>query len=154
VTNLAWSPDGATLVSSSLDETVRFWDAASGQPDGEPLIGHHAPVWSVTFNPADGGRSLYSGDNSGTVIWWDVASRQALAPPLRTGIETESMAISPDGSMLAIGSFSTDGLVTLWHLPAVPWQQSACATANRDLTPQEIEKYIGNASYRAICPIP
>jgi WD40 repeat protein/DNA-binding SARP family transcriptional activator len=154
VTNLAWSPDGATLVSSSLDETVRFWDAASGQPDGEPLIGHHAPVWSVTFNPADGGRSLYSGDNSGTVIWWDVASRQALAPPLRTGIETESMAISPDGSLLAIGSFSTDGLVTLWHLPAVPWQQSACATANRDLTPQEIEKYIGNASYRAICPIP
>jgi WD40 repeat protein/DNA-binding SARP family transcriptional activator len=154
VTNLAWSPDGATLVSSSLDETVRFWDVASGKPAGEPLTGHHTPVWNVTFSLADGGRSLYSGDNSGTVIWWDVATRQALAPPLRTGIETESMAISPDGSTLAIGSFGTDGLVTLWSLPTVPWEQSACAIANRDLTSEEIEKYIGNTPYREICPIP
>jgi WD40 repeat protein len=63
------------------------------------------------------------------------------------------MAISPDGSTLAIGSFSTDGLVTLWSLPTVSWQQSACAMANRDLTPQEIEKYFDNAPYREICPI-
>jgi len=154
VTNLAWSGDGATLVSGSLDETVRFWDVATGQPDGEPLTGHQAPVWSVAFNPADGGRSLYSGDNSGTVIWWDAATRQALAPPLHTAIETESMAISPDGRTLAIGSFGSDGLVSLWSLPTISWQERACAIANRDLTPQEREKYIGNAPYIEICPTP
>ena len=154
VTNLAWSGDGATLVSGSLDETVRFWDVATGQPDGEPLTGHQAPVWSVAFNPADGGRSLYSGDNSGTVIWWDTATRQALAPPLRTAIETESMAISPDGRTLAIGSFGSDGLVSLWSLPTISWQEHACTIANRDLTPQERKKYFGNAPYTEICPAP
>lgn len=152
VTNLAWSADGAALVSGSLDETVRFWDVATGQPAGEPLIGHQAPVWSVNFNPADGGRSLYSGDNSGTIIWWDAATHQALAPPLRSGIETESMAISPDGRTMAIGSFSNNGLVSLWDLPSASWETRACKMANRDLTPQEIEKYIGNAPYKGICP--
>lgn len=154
VTNLAWSPDGASLVSGSLDETIRFWDVAADQPDGEPLTGHRAPVWSVTFNPADGGRSLLSGDNSGTVILWDVATRQALAPPLHTGIETESMAISPDGRTLAIGSFSGGGLVSLWSLAAVPWQQRACAIANRALTVQESAKYLSRAPDIQICPTP
>lgn len=152
VTDLAWSPDGAFLVSSSLDETVRFWDVAAGQPAGQPLTGHQAPVWNVELNPADGGRSLYSGDNSGTVIWWDVATRLALAPPLHTAIESESMALSPDGEVLAIGSFGNDGLVSLWGLPTTPWQQRACAIANRDLTLQEREQYIGNAPYIEVCP--
>jgi WD40 repeat protein/DNA-binding SARP family transcriptional activator/energy-coupling factor transporter ATP-binding protein EcfA2 len=154
VTQLAWSSDGATLLSCSIDKTVRFWDVATGRQDGEPLTGHQAPVWSVMFNPADDGRSLYTGDNSGTVIWWDVATRRALAPPLRTTIETESMAISPDGKILAIGSFGSDGLVSLWALPQSRLEQRGCAIANRDLTGEERRRYMGDAPYVEVCPTP
>lgn len=154
VTALAWTSDGATLVSGSLDKTVRFWTAASGQPDGDPLVGHEAGVWSVMLDPTDGGRTLYTGDNSGTVIWWDAASRHALAPPLRTGIETESMALSPDGSTVAIGSFGSNGLVSLWRLPAGRWERHACAIANRDLTQAERDYYFGDFDYAAICNNP
>lgn len=154
VTDLAWSADGATLVSSSLDETVRFWDVAAGRQSGEPLIGHQAPVWNVFFNPADGGRSLLSGDNSGTVILWDVATRQVLAPPLHTGVETESMAISPDGSTLAIGSFGSDGVVSLWRMPQGPWDEIACVVANRGLSPEERTQYLGDFPASEVCPTP
>lgn len=154
VTNLAWSPDGATLVSTSLDETVRFWDVARGQPSGEPLTGHHAPVWSVMFNPADGGRTLFTGDNNGTVIWWDAVTRQVLAPPLRGRVETESMALSPDGATLAIGSFGGDGAVFLWRLSPDLWQTRACAVANRDLSDEERRRYMGDFPYVEVCPTP
>ena len=151
VTDLAWTSDGSTLVSGSLDKTVRFWDAATGRPDGEPLAGHEAGVWSVMLNPADDGRTMVTGDNSGTGIWWDVASRRALAPPLRTAIETESMALSPDGRTLAIGSFGSDGLVSLWRLPTGPWEEEACAIANRELTAAERSYYFGDFDPAAVC---
>ncbi len=152
VTDLAWSPDGSTLVSSSLDATVRFWDVASGRPSGPPLVGHRTPVWGVEFNPADGGRSLLTMGNDGVVLWWDAATRQILGPPLRSGVETESMALSPDGSLLAIGAFDNQGVVGLWRLPAEPWQQRACAIANRDLTEAERTRYLGNGAYVPVCP--
>ena len=37
---MAFSPDGKRIVSGSGDNTVRVWDADTGQPLGEPLTGH------------------------------------------------------------------------------------------------------------------
>ncbi|KIK33201.1 hypothetical protein CY34DRAFT_100033, partial [Suillus luteus UH-Slu-Lm8-n1] len=42
--------------TGSMDKTVRLWDAATGQPVGEPLRGHTDSVKSVSFS-ADGTRS-------------------------------------------------------------------------------------------------
>ena len=33
VSSVAFSPDGTRLASGSADNTVRLWDAATGQPD-------------------------------------------------------------------------------------------------------------------------
>ena len=50
VTAFAFSPDGTTLVTASLDATARFWDVASGRQLGPPL--HHTDaVLSVAFHP-------------------------------------------------------------------------------------------------------
>ena len=35
----AFSPDGKRIVTASSDKTARVWDAATGQPIGEPLKG-------------------------------------------------------------------------------------------------------------------
>ena len=40
VCSVAFSPDGTRIVSGSADNTVRVWDAATGQPVGQPLTGH------------------------------------------------------------------------------------------------------------------
>ena len=36
----AFSPDGKRIVTASADKTARVWDAATGEPIGEPLRGH------------------------------------------------------------------------------------------------------------------
>ena len=40
VSSVAFSPDGKRIVSGSGDNTVRVWDADTGQPIGDPLTGH------------------------------------------------------------------------------------------------------------------
>ena len=43
---VAWSPDGNTLASSSHDRTIRLWDADSGA-ELRTLEGHTGTVFSV-----------------------------------------------------------------------------------------------------------
>jgi WD40 repeat protein len=49
---VAFSPDGTTLASSSVDHDVRLWNVASGRP-GPVLRAHFAAVSGVAFS-ADG----------------------------------------------------------------------------------------------------
>ena len=50
VTAVAFSPDGKTLASVSLDETVRLWDAATGAHQ-QTLKGHSDWITAVAFSP-------------------------------------------------------------------------------------------------------
>ena len=76
----AFSPDGARIVSGSHDNTVRVWDAASGE---ELLVlrGHEKRVSAAAFSP-DGAR-IVSGSDDDTVRVWDVASGAGPAGPAR-----------------------------------------------------------------------
>ena len=58
ISDLRFSPDGQTLVSSSADQTIRLWDLATMAEKGV-LHGHRHEVRRVCFS-ADG-RKLFSG---------------------------------------------------------------------------------------------
>lgn len=150
VTWLAFSPDGATLVSTSSDRTIRFWDIADRRPLGEPLAGHSAQVWSAQFDPAAEGRVLVTLGGDGSVLWWDTATRELLGPPLLTGKETETMAISPDGRALVLGSF--DSMAWYWRLDRRAWTERACGIANRNLSEAEWQQFLGDQPYHTTCP--
>ncbi len=160
VNDVAWSPNGALLATASSDNTVRLWDpwacmepgAVTCEPLGPPMTGHVAQVWRVAFHPAGDGQYLVSGGADGTVLVWDLTTREPLAPPLLGAIEMETMAISPDGKLLALGALDTSGLVHLWDLDLSPWKERACAIANRNLTKSEWRQYLGDAEYRETCP--
>ena len=111
VWGVAFSPDGNRIVSGSADDTVRVWDAATGQPVGQPLTGHQDRVWGVAFSP-DGTR-IVSGSADTTVRVWDAATGQPVGQPL-TGHTAGvfSVAFSPDGTRIVSGS--ADTTVRVW----------------------------------------
>ena len=87
---------------------MRLWDAATGQPVGQPLTGHTDAVTSVAFSP-DGTR-IASGSCDNTVRVWDAATGQPVGQPLTGHTDAVySVAFSPDGTRIASGSVRQHG---------------------------------------------
>lgn len=94
ITAAGFSPDGALILTASLDRTARVWDAETGRAVGRPLR-HSRPVRWAGFSP-DGARVLTASED-GTAQIWDT----------RTGVEIGS-ALRHEGSVNA-AAFSADG---------------------------------------------
>ena len=69
VRSVAYSPDGQTLASGGLDDTVRLWDVRTGRLL-RTLTGHTGSVISVAYSPD--GNTLASGGSDATVLLWEI----------------------------------------------------------------------------------
>ncbi len=151
VRSVAFSPDGQTLASAGWGGTAILWDVATGQPQGRLPGGSPRALESVAFSPD--GRFLVAG-SYGEVLWWEVATWQAL-PPLHGHTDwVWSVAFSPDGQTLA--SASRDRNVILWDVAARQDPQAqaaqACRIANRNLSWDEWQRYLPGRPYAKTCP--
>jgi WD40 repeat protein len=108
---LAYSPDGALLASGSHDQTIRFWDTATGTELAR-LEGHREGVRSLDFSRD--ARWLASGDYGGTIRVWDVAKRAARDPVEPNEGTVESVAFAPDGRTMASGG--QDRMLRIWDV--------------------------------------
>jgi len=110
VQSVAFSGDGAQLVSGSADQTVRLWDVATGRAL-RTFQGHTEAVQAVAFS-ADG-RRLASGSWDKTVRLWNVTTGQeARRLQVNTHLPISAVAFSPDGKILASGS----AVLNLWNV--------------------------------------
>ena len=111
VRSIVFSPDGQTIASGSADNTIRLWDAATGQIKNI-LTDHRDDVNRVVFTPD--GSTLMSGSNDKTIRVWDFAT--GLQKQVLTGHSASiySIALSPDGSTLMSGS--VDNAIYFWDI--------------------------------------
>ena len=77
VMSVAFSPDGKRILSGSQDETLKLWDAETGQ-ETLTLKGHSGAVMSVAFSPD--GKRLASASADTTAKLWEIASVVEVTP--------------------------------------------------------------------------
>ncbi|KAF5830847.1 WD40-repeat-containing domain protein [Dunaliella salina] len=116
VCSVAFTPDGATLVSGSDDKTVKLWDVASGCCTAT-LEGHRSYVLCVAVSgdgrtAASGCGQLFSSDKS--VKLWRLSSQRCTATLTGHTDWVRCVAFSPDGSTIASGSHLSDKTIKLW----------------------------------------
>ncbi len=102
VTCVALSEDGSTLVSGSFDNTVKVWDARTGECRAT-LQGHTSFVFSVAIS--GDGTTVVSGSWDNTVKVWDARTGVCRATLQGHIGSVYSVALSGDGSTVVSGSF-------------------------------------------------
>jgi RNA polymerase sigma factor (sigma-70 family) len=109
IESVAFSRDGKTLVSTSGDATLRFWDPATGRSERLLRGTFGQMTHAATFSP-DGKTLAVAADGGGAVCLLDAASGrevQRVKNPA-SGWFT-SVAFSPDGKTLLIGGNRFNG---------------------------------------------
>ena len=120
-----FSPDGKTLLLTGREGAAQFWEVATGQPQGAPLVHQPAPVadapgssreslLGAAFSPDS--RTVLTRSADRTAQLWDTATGKPLGPPLPHPAAVSALALHPDGRRMATGS--VDGTIRLWAVPA------------------------------------
>jgi WD40 repeat protein len=111
VTALAWSPDGKTLATASLDRTLKLWDGDWMRP----RLTHHGSAWLRCLAWSPDGTHLALGDDDGNVRLRDSAGREVTEPLRGHTTRISSVYFSEDGSRLI--SAGWDGTLRTWAVP-------------------------------------
>jgi len=83
INGLAFSPDGSTLASCSMDGTIKLWNLRTMQEvctitfDVKPALGKEIGVQAIAFAPD--GNSLWACSRSGALKYWRAATLEDIA---------------------------------------------------------------------------
>ena len=125
VTAVAFHPHESLIAVGTIDGKVRFVDSRSGAVVGSSLDEGDSAIWQVAFSPdgqllavaadPNGVDGFYSQQRQGEVHLWGVDSRRQVGRSIAPGGGSVlSVAFSPDGTLLATGSYF--GRLDLWDV--------------------------------------
>jgi RNA polymerase sigma factor (sigma-70 family) len=107
----AYSPDGTILAAGSGDNTVRLFEAATGQPLRE-CQSHQSEATCLAFSR--NGRTLASGDGHGRIVTWDPTTGKMLRTIYTEQRSIWALAFTRDGEGLLAGG--EDNTLLLWNV--------------------------------------
>jgi WD40 repeat protein len=98
-------PDMRRMVTGSDDKTLRIWDLETGVVL-KKMEGHSSRVCALAITRD--GQIIASGDGGGEVIAWHGETGESLTKPFKAhSFHIISVDFSPDGTVLATGSYGT-----------------------------------------------
>ncbi|KAJ1790376.1 Chromatin assembly factor 1 subunit [Coemansia sp. RSA 2167] len=128
ICDLAWSPDGAFVVSASVDNTARIWDARDARCV-QVLADHSHYVQGVAWDPRGEFIATQGSDRSLRVYRWVAGA----AREVRTGVDVAKLAASHYSMPTSEGRrqrlFHDDNLVSFFRRPSVSPDGRLLATA-------------------------
>jgi WD40 repeat protein len=98
---LAWTADGSTLISGSLDHSIRTWNTTTWQQI-HVLTGHTHCVCSIAISP--NGPILASASWDNTTRMWNLENGLPIGSPLQHPLAVICVSFSTDGKLLVTGS--------------------------------------------------
>ena len=110
VNGASYSRDGRYLASGGDDQTVRIWDAFTGETMLRYYRGHGCPITAVAWSPD--GTAVASADERGCVQVWDAVTGQTRLS--YQGHEARVAALAWSSSGYSLVSASWDGTVQVW----------------------------------------
>jgi WD40 repeat protein/serine/threonine protein kinase len=109
ISGLDFQPGGTLIAATSIDGTLRLWDAETGLSVRKmDVVAGQGFFACVSFSPD--GTMLATGARNGSLQLWDVRSGEEAAQ-YRLNSQIFAVGFSPDGSTLAV---SIDGSVALF----------------------------------------
>ena len=116
VYSLAFSPDGRTLAGGQIDGKLSLWSVGTGAflratAAVANSIGSH-PILNLAFS--SDGETVAAGVEDGTLHLYDVKTATHIDTISYMPSNIQSIAFSPDGKTLAVGSGYNAGAISLW----------------------------------------
>jgi WD40 repeat protein len=133
VSSVAFSPNGATIASSS-GETVSIWDAGTKRQLRKFSAHNNEKVSCVVFSPD--GATIATGSENPMVRIWDAGTGKQLQELSGHTSTVKSVAFSPDGATIASGS--SDRTIKIW---------SRAGGMLRELRDRDHDVYISSVAF-------
>lgn len=108
VTAVAFESD-ATLVSGSLDRTIRLWDVTKGTEFNKRRI-QAGPTTCLDLDRSEG--ALAAGDADASIRLWNLSNAREVTPERGPLGQVEQIAYSPDGTGLV--TVNKEGRLRVW----------------------------------------
>ncbi|WP_132839584.1 WD40 repeat domain-containing protein [Streptomyces sp. BK205] len=112
-------PSGESVIVAG-DDAGRLWrwDPVTGNPLGEPTVGHDSKVRIIRALPllATGKALFVSSDQEGVLRRWDAQTGELVGPPMETGTSVFTLAtVRVDGTDLLLAA-GADETVRAWDV--------------------------------------